>query len=239
MIQLAIQQGAEVDIIERLMHMSLKWDEENAKKSFFAALSEFKGKAKSIKKNKTAAFRTKDRSQQGGSRAMNMSYAYATLDQICAEIDPICAECGLSYYWANAQDRSTITVTCYLAHTSGHVISAHMSAAPDTSGLKNALQAVGSTLMYLRRYTLGLALGISVSEDTDTAEIPPNPAESRRDAVETPTKPTYTMADVEKNMPTWIKCVREQKKTPNQLLKMIESRYIVPPNVVLAIQGIK
>src|SRR5690606_5500273 len=37
----------------------------------------------------------------------------------------------------------------------------------DSSGSKNAIQAIGSTLTYLQRYTLIQALGLAASDDDD------------------------------------------------------------------------
>jgi hypothetical protein len=44
-----------------------------------------------------------------------------------------------------------------------------MSGEPDTSGGKNNIQAKGSTMTYLQRYTLNLALGICTEDDNDGA----------------------------------------------------------------------
>jgi len=42
-----------------------------------------------------------------------------------------------------------------------------LSAAADTTGNKNSIQAIGSTLSYLQRYTLCAALGLAAEEDDD------------------------------------------------------------------------
>ena len=42
-----------------------------------------------------------------------------------------------------------------------------MSASPDTSGSKNAVQSIGSTVTYLQRYTLYSILGLASAEQDD------------------------------------------------------------------------
>jgi hypothetical protein len=51
----------------------------------------------------------------------------------------------------------------------GHKIETSIEAGSDTSGSKNAIQAIGSTISYLKRYTLENVLGLSADEDNDGA----------------------------------------------------------------------
>jgi uncharacterized protein YyaL (SSP411 family) len=57
-------------------------------------------------------------------------------------------------------------VTCVLfGH--GHSEETTLSGPADASGSKNAIQAIGSTLTYLQRYSLVQALGLAAAEDDD------------------------------------------------------------------------
>ena len=58
-------------------------------------------------------------------------------------------------------------VTCIVAHRDGHFEETTLSAGHDQSGNKNSIQAVGSTITYLQRYTLKAALGLAASDDDD------------------------------------------------------------------------
>ena len=73
---------------------------------------------------------------------------------------------GLSYRFRTIQD-GAIKVTCILSHKSGHSEENTLSGPADASGSKNAIQAIGSTLTYLQRYTLTQALGLAASDDDD------------------------------------------------------------------------
>ena len=241
MIQEAVRSNADPATVERLMDLALRWEAEQARKAFFAALSQFRGRVKAVTKGRRADFRAKKES------AGRVSYAYATLDAICAEIDPICNDLGLSYYWENKQDRALICVTCTVCHTSGHTITSQMQASPDTSGTKNPLQSIGSALTYLKRYTLGLSLGIPISDDTDAAEIPQQPADNRPDnhpvitppPAAQPARQEYSFADVELNKHHWIRSIRAGRHTPASLLTMIKTRYAVPAAVEKVIMELK
>ncbi len=54
-----------------------------------------------------------------------------------------------------------------LSHRDGYSEETTLSAAYDNSGNKNSIQAVGSAMTYLQRYTLKAALGLAVSHDDD------------------------------------------------------------------------
>ncbi|WP_420961122.1 ERF family protein [Brucella sp. IR073] len=91
---------------------------------------------------------------------------YANFAAYAAVVDPIIAKHGLRYRFKTEQaDR--ITVTCVLSHKDGHSEENSLSGPTDTSGNKNAIQAIGSTLTYLQRYTLIQALGLAASDDDD------------------------------------------------------------------------
>jgi hypothetical protein len=56
-----------------------------------------------------------------------------------------------------------------LAHCDGHAEETTLSGPPDASGSKNAIQAIGSTLSYLQRYSLVQMLGLAAADDDGKA----------------------------------------------------------------------
>ena len=60
-----------------------------------------------------------------------------------------------------------IRVTCVLSHILGHSERVTLQASPDQSGGKNNIQAVGSTVTYLERYTLLAVTGLATAEQDD------------------------------------------------------------------------
>lgn len=165
MLQLAIEKGADLDKLEKLMDLRDRWEQNEARKAFEVAVSSAKAEIKPIIKTATVDFT----SQKGRTH-----YQHETLDGIETQIGEILSAHGLSYRYRSRQESGQLFVTCVLAHRCGHSEETTLSGPPDQSGNKNAYQSVGSAATYLQRYTLKLALGLSAAKDTDG--IPPQNA---------------------------------------------------------------
>lgn len=158
MITLAVEKGAGIEQLEKLMALQERWQSMQARMAFDAAISAAKAQIKPIIKARAVDFTTaKGRT----------NYVYEDLALIAKEIDPILAPLGLSYRYRSKQDGAAVSVTCVIAHRDGHSEETTLTAAKDDTGNKNSIQAVGSTVTYLQRYTLKLALGLAASKDDD------------------------------------------------------------------------
>jgi hypothetical protein len=151
----ALDPSFDVAKLKELLAVKMQWEENEARKAFVAARAAFKAEAPTVLKNKNVGYgRT--------------SYDHATLDNIADTLSPILAKHGLSYSWETEQlDNANIRVTCVLSHELGHSERVSLSAMPDDSGSKNAIQAMGSTVTYLERYTLLAATGIATKDQDD------------------------------------------------------------------------
>lgn len=164
---LAVQSKSGVDQLERLMAMKNAEEERSARRDFFEALSKFQELVGPIMKDKTVDFPT--------ARGVT-NYRHASLGQIESQIKGPMREVGLSRRFEIKNEAGAQTITCIITHVSGHSERTSMMAPADTSGSKNAIQSLGSTVTYLQRYTLIGALGlVTADEDNDgrTAEAPP------------------------------------------------------------------
>lgn len=157
LLELAINKDADIEKLERLMAMQTQWDERNAKRDFLAAMARFQSRCPDVKKLK-----------QGH------NYKYAPLSDIVAQVRDLIAECGMCYRFEQDHEKG-IRVTCIVSHESGHSESNTMVAAPDTSGSKNAIQAIGSTVQYLMRYTFVGAFGITTADEDMDGRLPEKP----------------------------------------------------------------
>jgi hypothetical protein len=63
--------------------------------------------------------------------------------------------------WRTSQPEGSVTVTCEISHSLGHSESTSLTAPPDNSGSKNTIQAIGSTVSYLERYTILALTGLA------------------------------------------------------------------------------
>lgn len=168
LLELATQRGADIDVLERLLTLQERWEENErkkeaaaARKAYIQALTAFKLEPPTIVKTKQAGFDSK----KSESRT---EYKYATLAQVIDVIAPALSKHKLSHRWDVRQIDGKIQVTCTLTHEQGHSESVFLEAGADTTGSKNAIQAIGSTISYLERYTLLSITGLAAADqDTD------------------------------------------------------------------------
>lgn len=151
--------------LKELLEVKVRWEQEEARKTFVHALAAFKADPPTVIKNKKASF---DHKTGGG----KTEYEYATLDVVVAVIAAALSKHGLSHTWETAQgDGGMITVTCILRHELGHSEKVTLKAGPESSGTKNNIQAIGSTVTYLQRYTLLSATGLAAKGQDDDANF--------------------------------------------------------------------
>lgn len=159
MLQIAIEKGADLDRLEKLMDLQERWEAQQAKKAYIEAMAQFKANPPNIVKNKTVDFTsTKGRT----------TYNHATHDEVCNKITAALSAVGITHAWqVNQQENGLIKVTCTLTHIGGHSESTSMFSGRDDSGNKNSIQAIGSAVTYLQRYTLLSVTGLTTQGEDD------------------------------------------------------------------------
>ena len=225
LLQIAVEKGADLDRLERLMNMQIQWDEHQAKRAFVAAMAGFKSEDLRIYKDKQVSYQSK-----GG----RTEYAHATLGNVVATIAPALARHGLSHRWETKQDRGFITVTCSLTHQDGHSEEISLSSGADESGGKNSIQAIGSTVSYLQRYTLLAITGLATSDyddDGNGGDYPENTirAAENNDRINSPDKPkekpAYPAERFAEKFGDWESLVTTKGKTPQAVIRNIETTH--------------
>lgn len=158
----AVESGAPIETIERLMAMYERSQAMVARQAFDAAMSEARGELPVIAKNRTVDFT----SSKGRTH-----YKHEDLAEIARTVNPILKRFGLSYrFRTTSNPNEPVTVTCIVSHRDGYSEENTLAAGRDDSGNKNSIQAVGSTLTYLQRMTLKAALGLAASDDDDAGK---------------------------------------------------------------------
>ncbi len=161
MMMAAMQQGATLEQVEKMMDLQARWDREQAKKAYDAAFAAFKAESVRIIKSEEV----KDGPLRGKS--------YAKLHDWVNAVTPALSRHGLSSSWKLTKDeKDWLEVTCYLRHVGGHEESVSMGGPPDTGGAKNAIQARASAKSYLERYTLKAITGLSEQDDDTDGNTP-------------------------------------------------------------------
>jgi hypothetical protein len=154
MLSRALSSGASPELLEKLLALQERWEKNQARKAFDGALAAAAAELPVIIKNKTVQF---DRTK----------YRHEDLGEIVRTVDPILAKYGLSKRWRTNSLPNEISVTCIVSHRDGHSEENTITAAHDKTGAKNPIQAIGSTITYLQRYTLKAALGLAAAHDDD------------------------------------------------------------------------
>jgi hypothetical protein len=234
LLQMAVQQGQSLDYLERLMALQQRWEEMESRKAFVAAMAAFKaGPLAPIYKRKGVGYETKDGDFVG--------YKHAELSDVTEVVVPAMGAQGLSHRWDIEQKDGRVRVACVVTHAMGHSESVVMDAPPDSSGKKNALQQIASTVTYLCRYTLLAITGMSTrgmdddavgagdgdeSDDHQTGKRPGSPPPPPPPAA----PPEYTDEEFAEKLPPWVdqltipneksgKCI-----APERLIAFIESK---------------
>ena len=148
MIQMAIAQGADLDKLEKLMTLQERYEENEAKKLFNKAVSDFKAHLPTILKDKD--------NKQYNSK-------YVSEANLMNTVNPELSKYGLNAHFQLEQN-GNIKVTCILTHSAGYSESTSMSAPADSSGSKNAIQQIKSTVTYLRKMTFEAITGVATTD---------------------------------------------------------------------------
>ncbi len=158
----ALSEGHDIATIERFIGLNREEEDRQAKRAFNAAMSELQSRMPTVNKTGRATFNGKN----GG----GVSYDYDKLVDIISSIKPLLFELGLSIRFETAQkDNGLIAVRCTISHTLGHSESSSLQSLPDNTGSKNSIQAIASTMEYLKRYTLKAILCIASASEDDGA----------------------------------------------------------------------
>ena len=178
LIDKAIEKDIDVDKFAKLVDIVKMLENEKSKRDFYEALSNFQGEVAPIKKL--------SRADMGYGKP---KYNYAEFGEIVTTIQEPLKKHGLSYFFEIGNEPVVIkgekgediivefvAVTCTVAHKSGYEKNTTMSVQKDAGAGKSNVQAVGSTITYLKRYTLLALLGIGTADPDDDAvsTIPDN-----------------------------------------------------------------
>ncbi len=154
--RMASDPNVDVDKLERLMQMRERAIERQAKADFDAAMAEMQSELPSIGE------RGEIKNNSG-----KVQSKYALWEDVNKAIKPIMQKHGFALSFRTSFEGG-VSVTGVLSHRSGHREETSILLPSDTSGSKNAVQAIGSSVSYGKRYTAGALLNLtSQGEDDD------------------------------------------------------------------------
>lgn len=144
MLDLAIRQNLDADKLDKIMGLFERWEANEARKKFEAAMAGFKAEHFVIPKDKE-----------------NKQYNswYTSIEKMVEVVTPFLAKHKLFATWAVDQT-SGIKVTCTLEGF-GNSKSCSVTFPPDTSGKKNSLQEIKSAITYGKICTFESVCGLA------------------------------------------------------------------------------
>lgn len=155
--------SVDIDKIERLMAMRERMMEKQARAAYSAALAEMQPKLPIVQRRGLIKVPAKD--NKSGHET-----PYALWEDINEAIRPHLSLHGFALSFRVRKEADRIEVTGVLSHREGHSEETMLSLPMDSTGSKNNVQAIGSSVSYGKRYTAGALLNLtSRGEDDDGA----------------------------------------------------------------------
>lgn len=174
-LRFALEKGATVEVIERLMAVRRELQAESAKAMFDAALARFQSRCPIIAKRKFGA---------------KNAYKYAPLDDIIHQTKELIQECGFSYsLTSSVETGGWLLAQCKITHAAGHFEVSEFKVPVDTKNpMMSEPQRYGGAMTFAKRYALCNAFGIvTADEDTDAVrERPEGKSQPQSKVVEDP-----------------------------------------------------
>jgi hypothetical protein len=147
----AVDAGRSVEEIDKLIALAERMERRQAEQAFNAAKAAFAAENITITKDKA--------NTQYGSM-------YTTIGNLVNTVRPFLGKHGLAADWKIDQSNG-IEVTCILSHSMGHSNSVSLKVPPDTSGAKNPLQQIKSSITYARSATFEAVCGLASTDDAN------------------------------------------------------------------------
>ncbi len=146
--------SVDIDKMERLIAMQERVQDRQAASDFADALSAMQTELPVI---------TKGNQIKHGEKVIAN---YADWDSISKAITPILSKHGFSLNFRNSNTANEITVTAVLRR-GGHEETNSVTLPSDSSGSKNAVQAIGSSTLYGQRYAACPLVGVTIQGADD------------------------------------------------------------------------
>lgn len=149
--RVAMSPDADIEKLERMLDMQERVLNRNAKQAFTADLAAMQEDLPRIIEHGVGHNNAK----------------FAKLEDINDVIRPVLHKHGFAVTFRIKNENNLVWVYTVLSHKMGHSEETSIPLALDNSGSKNAVQAVGSSISYGKRYGICAMLNISTGDDTD------------------------------------------------------------------------
>jgi len=139
----------DLDKLERLLEMRERVEAQQARKAYYAAMATMRPELPSIRKDGVIDI------------GRGKPISFAKWEDINDAIVPVLGSFGFSIFFNTDVLDGRVRVTCKVAHELGHYEETTLTLPADTSGSKNAVQSIGSSVSYGKRYTASALLNLT------------------------------------------------------------------------------
>jgi hypothetical protein len=150
--RLALDPKCDMEKLERLMALQERMEAKSALEAFNASFAEMQCEMPSVEK----------RTENTHTKKM-----YADLDDINYAVRPVMAKFGFGVSFKIVNQANGVSITGILMHKAGHREETTMILPLDTGAGRSAVQSVGSTTTYGKRYVMCALLNITSGDDND------------------------------------------------------------------------
>jgi hypothetical protein len=158
--RLATNASLNMDVFDRLLAARREEEDRAAKRAFNAAISLAKGELSPVLKTHDVDFTS--------AKGTRTRYKHETFADVAKVVDPVFARYGLSYRFRVQQQGDLAKVICVVSHADGYSEENPLEGRVDPGASSmNMVQALGSLLTYLQRYSLRGAIGLAAGVDDD------------------------------------------------------------------------
>lgn len=148
-----------VEKLERLLAIQERLLADQRRTAFYAALSALEAELPQVNRHGRVVVEKDGR--------VIRSTRFARIEDIDTAIRPLCREHGFAFSFDSKPVGSMIEFSCTMSHRDGHAEIKTITLPADAGAGRNAVQAVGSTTSYARRYLLAMHLHLVTRDEDD------------------------------------------------------------------------
>ena len=159
LLDMAVQNGADVEKLEKLMELKMRWDANEARKSFNASMVKAQAEMPIVPKDKK------------NNQTNSMYSAYETILKHTKEIYTR-EGFSIMFYEGKADEEKEVRVMADILHRDGHSETRYVDIPKDLAGIKGTINktpthAKGSSISYGRGYLIRMIFNIPTGSDDD------------------------------------------------------------------------
>ena len=154
--------GLDIEKMEKFINLYEKMENKKSEQAYYEAFPKLQSELPEVSKDGKIIVNGEIRSN------------YAKFETIMKVIQPALTANGFGISFIPRIAEGKIIVSCKVSHTGGHIEKADIELPFDSSGTKNTVQSIGSSMTYAKRYALCLILNIPVGGEDNDGNKPPS-----------------------------------------------------------------